>query len=113
MGPRGDGSIPAAALRRLREIGAWTSINRDAIYGTRPATTAAEPAWGRVVRSGPRVFLYVYDLPPDHALPLPDGLPAFASARVLETDEPLAVNGRSVTVGKLLPDDRVTVIEMG
>jgi alpha-L-fucosidase len=112
IGPRGDGSIPAAALRRLREIGAWTSVNHDAIYGTRPAQVP-EPAWGRIVRNGDRFFLYVYDLPADHALHLPEGLPPFTTARVLETGESLPVQGGTVTVGKSLPDDRVTVVEMG
>jgi alpha-L-fucosidase len=111
VGPRGDGSLPAAAVRRLREMGAWTGVNADAIYGTRPVD-APEPAWGRVVRNGDRFFLYVYELPADHKLLLPVGLPPFVSATVLETGEAWPVAGETVTAGRALPDERVTVVEM-
>jgi len=36
IGPRPDGTIPAEEERLLREIGAWLSINGEAVYGTRP-----------------------------------------------------------------------------
>lgn len=36
IGPRADGTIPEPAQRTLREIGAWLSVNGEAIYGTRP-----------------------------------------------------------------------------
>lgn len=37
VGPRADGTIPAEIEGRLRQIGAWLSINGEAIYETRPA----------------------------------------------------------------------------
>lgn len=36
VGPQPDGELPAEAVRRLEEIGAWMKINGDAIHGTRP-----------------------------------------------------------------------------
>jgi alpha-L-fucosidase len=36
IGPRPDGTIPEAAQRVLREVGAWLKVNGDAIYETRP-----------------------------------------------------------------------------
>jgi alpha-L-fucosidase len=36
VGPRADGTIPAAAEKLLLEIGAWLDVNGEAIYGTRP-----------------------------------------------------------------------------
>ncbi|MCL5099485.1 MAG: alpha-L-fucosidase, partial [Candidatus Omnitrophica bacterium] len=35
IGPQPDGELPAAAVERLREIGAWMKVNGEAIYGTR------------------------------------------------------------------------------
>ncbi len=36
IGPKGDGSLPLPAIRRLREMGAWLKANGEAIYGTKP-----------------------------------------------------------------------------
>ena len=36
VGPRADGSIPAGQIERLRAIGAWLTVNGEAIHGTRP-----------------------------------------------------------------------------
>jgi alpha-L-fucosidase len=36
IGPRSDGTIPDEVQNILREVGAWLTVNGDAIYGTRP-----------------------------------------------------------------------------
>ena len=36
VGPQPDGELPAEAVRRLEEIGAWMKVNGEAIHGTRP-----------------------------------------------------------------------------
>jgi alpha-L-fucosidase len=36
IGPRADGSIPEEAVTILEEIGAWLSVNGEAVYDTRP-----------------------------------------------------------------------------
>ena len=36
VGPSPQGTLPPAALQRMKEIGAWMKVNGDAIYGTRP-----------------------------------------------------------------------------
>lgn len=36
VGPMADGTIPPQAQETLREIGAWLSVNGEAVYGTHP-----------------------------------------------------------------------------
>ncbi len=36
VGPTPQGELPAEALERMKEIGAWMKVNGEAIYGTRP-----------------------------------------------------------------------------
>jgi alpha-L-fucosidase len=48
ISPMADGTIPENQQEILRKIGAWMSINGEAIYGTRPWTKFMEPgtpAW--------------------------------------------------------------------
>jgi alpha-L-fucosidase len=35
IGPKADGTMPAKSLERLRELGRWTQVNGESIYGTR------------------------------------------------------------------------------
>ena len=42
IGPKSDGTIPQAEIDLLTEIGAWLSLNGEAIYDTRPWLTFGE-----------------------------------------------------------------------
>ena len=42
VGPDGNGVIPEASVKILKEIGAWMKINGEAIYGTNRWTTTKE-----------------------------------------------------------------------
>jgi alpha-L-fucosidase len=42
IGPDPTGELPAEALKRLKEIGAWMAVNGEAIYGTRPVAPYKE-----------------------------------------------------------------------
>jgi alpha-L-fucosidase len=51
VGPDGNGNIPELQQQPLRELGAWLDRNGEAIYATRPWTTAAATTTaGRQVR---------------------------------------------------------------
>ncbi len=115
IGPMGDGSLSAATIKRLRELGAWMDVNGMAIYGTRPVD-AAEPTWGRLTQKGATIYAHVFDWPTDGKLELPKLPMSITSATVLETGEPLtvlgSVDGAIVNVPPHPIDDRVTVIEL-
>ena len=42
IGPRPDGTIPEQEVQMLKDMGAWLSINAEAIYDTRPWVTFGE-----------------------------------------------------------------------
>ena len=48
IGPGADGTIPVVMEQRLAEIGAWLAVNGEAIYGTRPFSTAKQWSEGEV-----------------------------------------------------------------
>lgn len=58
VGPQPNGEIPAAALERLRDIGAWMRIHGATIYGTE-GSPFEEQSWGTATRNGDRLYLHV------------------------------------------------------
>jgi alpha-L-fucosidase len=51
IGPRGEGSIRPEESRLIQEIGAWMSVNGDAIYGC-GASGLENQSWGWLTRKG-------------------------------------------------------------
>jgi alpha-L-fucosidase len=74
VGPRADGTFPPAAVERLRQIGDWMRTNGESIHGTTASVFAALPFGRCTVRATPTVsklYLHVFDRPPDGKLKLP------------------------------------------
>ncbi|MDR1950879.1 MAG: alpha-L-fucosidase, partial [Bacteroidales bacterium] len=46
IGPKPDGTFPAPAIRRLREMGAWMDINGDAVFGASFVPVEIDPSHG-------------------------------------------------------------------
>ena len=60
VGPQPNGQLPAAALDRLREIGEWTSLYGETIYGTVAGDIPVQE-WGVTTRKGNRLFVHIFD----------------------------------------------------
>lgn len=70
IGPLADGTIPAASIRRLREVGAWLAVNGEAIYGA-ASSGLAEPEWGRITRGREgSLYCHLLNCPPDGRIPV-------------------------------------------
>jgi len=93
VGPMPDGRFQPAAIKRLREIGAWMAVNGEAVYGTRAAPFGVVP-WGRVTMRPPadgrtRLYLHLWNVAPGTALALPGLKNKPLGARILETGQPV------------------------
>lgn len=95
VGPTGEGVFQPAAIRRLREMGGWTTANGEAIYGAGFADLP-EQEWGKITaRSFAGSFcLYLHVLAKTtSSFIVVSGLTKPPkSARNLETGEPLNWN---------------------
>jgi alpha-L-fucosidase len=74
IGPTSEGLFPKASVERLAEIGKWTKVNREAVYGT-TASPFKKLTWGRCTtktHSGTTtLYLHVFDWPTDGKLVVP------------------------------------------
>lgn len=71
VGPTGKGEIPPESIARLKAIGAWMSVNGEAIYGTDASPFERLP-FGRATRKGDRtIYLHVFERPAGGTLRIP------------------------------------------
>ncbi|TVR61810.1 MAG: alpha-L-fucosidase [Spirochaetaceae bacterium] len=97
VGPKGDGSFEPAAVRRLREIGAWMGAHGEAVIGTEacpPALrTPANQRWGRITaRANPStIYLHLWDVCPGTALQVVGLDKTPTTAWLMETGQPVSV----------------------
>ena len=69
VGPQPNGEIPALALDRMKEIGAWLRQYGETIYGTRGGEI--EPRdWGVTTQKDNKLYVHILNLP-DNGLFLP------------------------------------------
>lgn len=70
VGPDGEGSIPAPAIKLLEDIGQWMDINNASVYGT-TASPFQTLDWGYCTQKPGKLFLHVFDVPTSGVLNLP------------------------------------------
>ena len=61
VGPQPNGQIPATAIERMKEIGAWLKDNGETVYGTTAGDVPAQE-WGVTTRKDNRLFVHIFDL---------------------------------------------------
>ena len=61
IGPQPNGQLPAEALKRLKEIGEWTSRYGETIYGTRGGIVAPHD-WGVTTQKGNKLYVHIMNL---------------------------------------------------
>ena len=58
IGPQPNGELPATALQRLKEMGAWLRENGESIYGTTAGDIEEQP-WGVTTRKNDTLYLHI------------------------------------------------------
>ncbi len=61
VGPTSLGEIPAPSVEILEQVGEWTKLNGDSVYGTHAGPFTRPLPWGRATIKGNRLFLHVFD----------------------------------------------------
>ncbi len=113
VGPMGTGLFQPAAIRRLREIGAWIDVNGESLYGTQASPLGKMP-WGKItsrpLENGTTVlYLHLWEIQPDTALHV-EGLTAnVVEAKVLETGQSVTTESGAQGTWVQLPAELATL----
>jgi alpha-L-fucosidase len=71
VGPTSEGLIPPASVTRLEDMGRWTRVNGEAVYGTQASPFASQLPWGRATHRKGKLYLHVFNWPRDGQLSVP------------------------------------------
>jgi len=100
IGPLPDGTIPAASIRRMREVGAWLAVNGEAVYGA-AAAKLPKPEWGWITlgKDG-SLYCHIQTIPNDRRLAVAKLEQCPISASILESRQsvPLEWNGKELVL---------------
>lgn len=109
VGPKGDGSFPVMANRRLREMGAWIYANNEAIYDThRVEMNTPDNVYitARETAEGQDLYLFITESMPQVKLA---GVFDVDACEVLETNMPIefktTTDGVELALPEMLFDD--------
>lgn len=74
VGPTAEGVFPQPSIDRLQAMGEWMKVNGESIYAAEASPFKTLP-WGRVtqksIKGNTRLYLHVFDWPPNNQLILP------------------------------------------
>jgi len=122
IGPKPDGTFPAPAVRRLKEMGAWLDANGEAVYETSYVPVEIDRNTGIYLtqknESG-KNYLYISIAKPVEKIELPIGIRSLRvlNARVLETNQTVSFlqsdNHIEITIPQNVVNDcSIVVIKM-
>jgi alpha-L-fucosidase len=114
VGPTSDGEIPPESVERLKQIGAWLTVNGEAIYGTAASPFTKLPFDGRCTQKPGKLYLHVFDWPHDRKLVVPVKNEIHAAYLLSKPADKLevasAAEGKTIALPDITPDPNATVV---
>ncbi len=105
VGPKADGTLPAPAVRRLREMGAWLGATGEAVYGAKPSSIKVDDGDVYLTEKtdGKETNLYIFITEPKPSVAIPSV--RLKGCCSLETGQVLDLSGEDGYTVIRLPDN--------
>ncbi len=114
VGPMPNGKIQPEHVALLKQMGEWTKVNGETIYGTRGGPLSAR-TWGVMTQKANKIYLHILDWQ-DETLTLPKLGKKVVSVKLFKDHSPLKFVendfGISVKVPKSWMDEIDTIVEL-
>jgi alpha-L-fucosidase len=115
IGPDGTGAVPPGCLTQMHTVGEWMRVNEASIRDCGPCGLP-EPEWGRITKTGDRLYLHVFEWPGDGVLLVPQLKKPVKRAYLLADERrqalrwSSAVQGTHINLPRTAPDHRDSVV---
>lgn len=70
IGPKADGTVPAASVERLEQIRDWMKVYGEAVTNAQPSPFKNEFEWGSMTQNEDKLFLNIVDWPENQKIPI-------------------------------------------
>jgi alpha-L-fucosidase len=87
IGPRSDGSVPAASVEVLREVGVWIEANRESVFDT-DLCSISDPFYASYSQKGNILFMHIHFWPGRYVA-VPGLTTEVRSVKYLKTGKPV------------------------
>jgi alpha-L-fucosidase len=113
VGPDGQGMFPPESVERLADMGKWTKVNGEAIYGAK-ASPVDRSEWGRYTSKPGVVYAHVFDWPKDGNLVLDESFKVKRASLLADLNTNLKVDPstHSILLPENAPNAVATVIKL-
>lgn len=115
IGPDAQGLFPPESVARLKDMGAWTKINGESIYGAKASPYNA-PEWGRYTSKDGVVYAHIFEWPKDGVLLLDKSINAKKAVLLSNSKTKLKINttalGQTISLPANAENTMATVIKL-
>ncbi len=117
VGPMPNGQIQTEAVRCLKEVGKWLSINGETIYGTRGGPMPPQN-WGVTTKKGDKIYVHIFQVPENGRVALPNTKKLkVKSAKLFKDASEIEFNDKGNVVLRIPrnaidPNDTIVVLEI-
>ncbi|MCL5128922.1 MULTISPECIES: alpha-L-fucosidase [unclassified Algibacter] len=109
IGPDAQGLFPPESVERLKDMGEWTEINGESIYGAK-ASPYNTPKWGRYTSKDGIVYAHIFEWPNDGVLLLDKSINAKKALLLSDSKTKLKINSTTLGQKISLPANAQNVI---
>jgi alpha-L-fucosidase len=114
VGPMPNGKIQPEHIMLLKEMGEWTKVYGETVYGTRGGPLSARE-WGVMTQKGNKIYVHILNWQ-DEALTLPKVGKKVVSAKLFKDKSPVKFQendfGLSLQIPKINLDEIDTIVEL-
>jgi len=115
IGPDPQGLFPPESVERLADMGKWTKVNGESIYGAK-ASPFDRPAWGRYTSKRGFIYAHVFDWPESGRIVIDKSVKVTKATLLSNSGAQLEVktslHGDAILLPKNAPDEIATVIKL-
>jgi alpha-L-fucosidase len=115
IGPDPQGLFPPESVERLADIGKWTRVNEESIYGAK-ASPFDRPEWGRFTSKRGIIYAHVFDWPESGEIVIDKSVRVTKAYLLADSGKQLEIKtsreGDAIILPENAPDSIATVIKL-